>query len=247
MPQNRMTPFVAALMLLGAASYGFAQEQTTETPAEEGTEAPAEGTATDVPVEVPAEEAAEEVVPDPLNDLSLGQPADGQQPADGPGSIYVKSNHESWELRCIRAEDGSDPCQLYQLLNSSENNPTAEISLFPLPEGQEAVVGATFVAPLGTLLTEQVRLQVDGATPKVYPFSWCDRIGCYSRIGLTTEEVNGFKRGNAATATIVPIGAPDEKVTLTISLKGFTAGFDAMLKETPPPAPAPDPAPQPAP
>ncbi len=30
--------------------------------------------------------------------------------------------------------------------------------------------------------------------------------------------------------TIVPVAAPDQKVDLDISLKGFTAGFDAVAK-----------------
>ena len=38
------------------------------------------------------------------------------------------------------------------------------------------------------------------------------------------------KKGAKATMTIVPVAAPDKKVPLDISLKGFTAGFDAVQK-----------------
>ena len=37
-----------------------------------------------------------------------------------------------------------------------------------------------------------------------------------------------FKRGNAATITIVPALAPDQPVELSLSLSGFTAGFDSQ-------------------
>jgi len=50
-----------------------------------------------------------------------------------------------------------------------------------------------------------------------------------ARIGFTQAEINGFKRGNVATLTIVPLAAPDEKVDLKVSLSGFTAGFDAIV------------------
>ena len=38
-----------------------------------------------------------------------------------------------------------------------------------------------------------------------------------------------MKSGANAMITIVPFVAPDEKVELTVSLKGFTAGFDAVV------------------
>jgi invasion protein IalB len=130
----------------------------------------------------------------------------------------------------MRTADGSDPCQLYQLLKDAQGTSVAEISLFPLPPGQQAIAGATIVAPLETLLTEQLTLAVDGATPKRYPFTWCAPLGCIARVGFTQAEIDGFKKGAKATMTIVPVAAPDQKVVLDISLKGFTAGFDAVAK-----------------
>jgi invasion protein IalB len=130
----------------------------------------------------------------------------------------------------VRTEDGANPCQLYQLLRDATDNPVAEFSVFGLPPGGQAVAGATAVVPLETLLTANLTLQVDGGAAKTYPFSWCSQIGCVSRIGFTGDEVSALKKGNAASLTIVPVAAPDQKVTVTISLKGFTAGYDAVNK-----------------
>jgi invasion protein IalB len=228
MPTTKHLILTAAFLCLGTTGALFAQETTPPPPAEGTT--PDAGV--DAPAETPVEPAPDAAPADGADVLSLGTPEGAA--ADGPGSVYVQDKFELWELRCIKAADGSDPCQLYQLLKDAKNNPVAEISLFPLPEGQEAVVGATFVAPLGTLLTEQVRLSVDGAKGKVYPFSWCEQIGCYARIGLTAAEVDGFKKGAAVGATIVPVGAPDQKVNLSISLKGFTAAYDALVASAKP-------------
>jgi invasion protein IalB len=223
---TRIYTSAIAALCLSFGAVANAQEATPPAPADGG---------------APAVEAPAETPVAPAGQLSLGQPADtaAAPPADGPGSVYVQTTSGDWELRCLRAEDGSDPCQLYQLLKDAQGNSVAEISLFPLAPGNAAVVGATFAAPLETLLTEQLRLQVDAGTAKLYPFTWCAADGCIARIGLTEAEVESFKRGNAATAVIVPVVAPDQQVVLKISLKGFTAGYEALLASFKPDAAAP--------
>ena len=159
--------------------------------------------------------------------LSLGTEVAGDT---GVGTTYVAAKFESWEQRCVRTESGIDPCQLYFLLKDGEGNSVAEFTMFGLPEGGQgpAVAGATFIAPLETLLTTGMVLQIDSDKSKAYPFTFCAQIGCVSRLGFTAEEVEQFKKGANAVITIVPFVAPDQKVTLTLSLKGFTDGFAAV-------------------
>jgi len=200
-------------LVLGTAA--FAQDTTTTPPPAAPTEAPATA-----PAAAPAEGAA----PD---GLSMGV-VEGEE--GGIGSTYTEAVHGDWEQRCVRTEDGANPCQLYQLLRDADNNPVAEFTILGLPKGQQAAAGATVIAPLETLLTESLTLQVDTAKAKKYPFSWCSQIGCISRIGFTAAEVDGFRKGSKATVTIVPVVAPDQKVVVNLSLKGFTAGYDAVNK-----------------
>jgi invasion protein IalB len=161
------------------------------------------------------------------DDLSLGTPAD-----EGPGSVYIEATHGDWQQRCIRTEDGSNPCELFQLLRDGEN-PVAEFSIVALPPGGQAAAGATIVVPLETLLTQQLTLQIDGGEAKKYPFFWCDPIGCVARLGFTEAEVNQLKRGSKATLSIVSIANPKTPVTAVASLTGFTAGYDAVAKTIP--------------
>jgi invasion protein IalB len=172
----------------------------------------------------PTEEAAPAA---PAEDLAMGQEVGA---ADGVGSTYSAATFEAFEQRCVRTEAGVDPCQLYTLLKDKDGNSVAEFTMFNLPKGSEgpAVAGATFIAPLETLLTAGLQMQIDGSKGKVYPFTFCTQIGCVARIGFTAEEVEGMKKGAAALLTIVPFVAPDEKVELTMPLKGFTAGLDAV-------------------
>jgi len=199
---TRSLALAALIAATGLSALPAAAQEATEAPAEGTAAAPAEGT-----------------------DLNMGTP---EAAADGIGSTYVKANFETWEQRCVRTESGADPCQLYQLLKDGSGNSVAEIGLFTLPAGGEAVAGATIIAPLETLLTAGLRIGVDDAQPKVYPFTFCSQVGCVARVGFTAAEVDGFKKGGKATLTIVPAVAPDKTVALEVSLKGFTAGFDAV-------------------
>lgn len=197
--------FALALLLASSAAPGAWAQDATTPPAAESTEAPV----ADAPT---------------APGLSMGTEVD----PDGLGSSYLQANFDAWEQRCIRTEDGSDPCQLYQLLKDTEGNPVAEFSMFNLPAGGEAVAGATLIVPLETLLTENLLMAIDGTKAKVYPFTFCSTIGCVSRIGFTAAEVEQFKKGAKAVITIVPVVAPDQRVTVELSLKGFTAGYTAV-------------------
>jgi invasion protein IalB len=223
-----MTFAASTLSKSFALALGFAALSATGVWAQDATPpaAPTEG-----------EVAAPAPSPAPDADLSMGTEVgpDGQPvaAADGVGTTYSQATFDAWDQRCVRTEDGSDPCQLYQLLKDTEGNAVAEFSMFNLPAGGQAVAGATVIVPLETLLTENLLLSVDGSKAKVYPFTFCSTIGCVARIGFTAAEVEGFKKGAKAVLTIVPAVAPDQKVTVDLSLKGFTAGFTAVSATNP--------------
>jgi invasion protein IalB len=100
--------------------------------------------------------------------------------------------------------------------------------MFRLKDAGKAQAGGTIVVPLETSLPQQLTITVDGGKARRYPYSFCNQVGCFARIGLTAEDVASFKRGNAATMTIVPALAQDQKVELTLSLTGFTAAYDKV-------------------
>lgn len=208
---------VIALLLGLSAPLPLLAQEAAETPA---------------PTETAPETAPEgdgTVIADPAtgDNLSMGVDVGGEPK---PGSTYVAAKFENWEQRCVKTGGEADPCQLYQLLKDADGNSVAEFSIFSLPEGAPgpAVAGANFIAPLETLLTEGLRLSIDGAATRAYPFTVCTSVGCVARIGFTAEEVAQFKKGAKATMMIVPFVAPDQQVALEVSLKGFTAGFEAM-------------------
>jgi invasion protein IalB len=160
--------------------------------------------------------------------LSMGQPVGDE---NAPGTTYIQGEFGDWQLRCIRVEEGEkEPCQLYQLLKDDKGNGVVEINMFALPEGQAAAAGATIVTPLETMLTQQLVMSIDGGPAKRFPFTWCGLTGCFARIGFSNADIATFKRGAKGTITIVPVIAPDQKVVVSMSLTGFTKGYEAVTE-----------------
>jgi invasion protein IalB len=209
--QLRLLPGIA-LLALATAFPAAAQEG--DAPAETPTAPPAE--------------ASEGGAPAPeTGGFSMGEPV--PEAGSGIGEPYVKEEHGDWLLRCIRTPSGLDPCQLYQLLKDAEGNSVAEFAIFPLlpPQG-EAVAGGSIITPLETLLTQGVTFAIDGGEARIFPFTFCAQMGCVARVGYAEADIAAFKAGSAARIAVVPVVAPDQRIELTLSLRGFTAGYDAL-------------------
>ena len=145
------------------------------------------------------------------------------------GDYYDKGQFNDWTLRCVKTENPIDPCQLFQLMFTGTGTPVAEFNLSVIEPNGVVIAGANVITPLETLLTAQLKIQVDDTHVKAYPFAFCMQIGCVARIGLTEEDLAGYRAGNAATVTMVPAGSPNQQEVLTLSLIGFTAGYNALI------------------
>jgi invasion protein IalB len=145
---------------------------------------------------------------------------------DAPlGQQYLVESYKDWQRLCIKTDQEQDPCHIYQLINDENDLPLGEITIYKAsePEGISAV--ATILTPLGTLLTSKLVLTLDDDTTGEYPFSWCDKAGCYVRIALSDDEVYSMKKGRTGTIQIESVSAPGTIVTLSVSLLGFTAAI----------------------
>lgn len=212
-----------SLVALMAASPSFAQEEAaseTETTTEASDAATAEA-ATDAP-------AAEETGDAPA--AADSQILDTGEAVTPENSSYVKETIGDWAIQCLSTPDRDDPCQLYQVLKGPDGGAVAEISLFPVENQGQAVAGANFIVPLETLLTQKLTVQVDSGQAKRYDFAFCSQLGCVARVGFLAQDIASFKAGNVANVTIIPAVAPDQKVTVQMSLSGFTAAYNALTQ-----------------
>ncbi|WP_407493526.1 invasion associated locus B family protein [Pseudooceanicola sp. MF1-13] len=209
---NTTKTFLSVLALAAFSGAAIAQDTTTAAPAEEQT----------------TEEAQAAPATDPTLDTGV---ADDET----VGAGYVREENGDWQTQCVRAEDpATEPCQLYQLLRGAENNPVAEVIIEKLPAGGQVAAGATILVPHGTALARDMRIAVDGGKGKVYRYAFCDSNACYARIGLLPEDIASFKQGAGATVTLFAFERLDNPVELSLSLSGFTAGYDALPAKTAP-------------
>lgn len=206
-----------AILLGGALAAGtaFAQDGAGATDT-------ADPAATETTEPAPAEA-------DATTETTAGTDADAdgaEEPAIG--NFYIKEAHGDWQLRCVRTPDGSDPCEMFQLLRDEAGNAVAEATLIPLA-GEQVAAGMTITAPLESDLSTGVGMQIDSGEARAYPFAVCTEVGCVSRIGLTAGELDAMRRGAKGTVYVQPFGmGQDAQVQLPLSLTGFTAGFAAL-------------------
>ncbi len=166
--------------------------------------------------------AQETQTPDADSGLDLGE--------TGPrvGEQFVKETSGDWEVSCIKAEEGADPCAIVQILNGQQGEPIAEVSIGKLPAGGVAVAWANVIVPLETLLQAQLALSIDGAPRKLYNYHHCVQVGCVAQLGLSQGDIDAMKGGTKATFSLVPARFPDQVLEMEMSLSGFTNGFDSL-------------------
>ncbi|MFW8593095.1 invasion associated locus B family protein [Cribrihabitans neustonicus] len=186
----------------------------------------AQDTAADEPAAQTEAETAGQTAESADSVLDLGQPVNDEPRM---GQRYSKEKHGAWDLACVRTEEETDPCSLLQVMKGPEGNAIAEFSLFRIEqEGAQAVAGATVIVPLETLLPAALTISVDGAPGKRYNYSFCNQMGCVAQIGLTQGDIDAFKKGKKAVLSLRPAPAPDQVVTMDLSLEGFTAGYNVV-------------------
>jgi invasion protein IalB len=227
---------LAALIAVAPLAAAYAQAPAEQTPPPATTPAAPADAAAPAPQgeAAPAEAPAAATAP---AEGAAADPAEGQAQApaagnaqDQVGSYYTHSMHGDWQLRCLRTQDGKDPCELYQLLRDDQQTPVAEFSVIPYSGEAAAIIN--FVAPLETDLEAGMAMQIDSGETKRYPFMVCAPIGCVSRLGVTQAELDAMKNGKSGTVSLLPFGSnpQEDRVQLTVSLSGFTAGYSELQK-----------------
>jgi invasion protein IalB len=144
------------------------------------------------------------------------------------GDVYTESVFGPWEKRCIKAESEPNNCHMFQVLTDATRNPMVEVTMFNVPQGGQAVMAASIMTPLETLLTAELQIQIEGEAVKSYPYSWCNKQGCVARIGFTKNELNFLSKGTTATIFLTAAAKPTAPFALEMSLIGFTKALESL-------------------
>lgn len=155
--------------------------------------------------------------------------AAGAAPAQPEGPV-VAATHRDWEILCTAIDaEGTQACEMYQLLRDPNGSPIAEISIAALPLGSEFAAGATVTTPLETFLPTGLGFRIGQAEEmRIEGFRVCTVVGCIVRMGLSADEVDQMKAGSSASIIIAPFVAVDQPIEIVISLAGFTAAYDDL-------------------
>ncbi|ASP21974.1 invasion associated locus B (IalB) protein [Antarctobacter heliothermus] len=161
--------------------------------------------------------------------LDLGETVQVTPPAAGAADVpepYLKEVHKDWSVQCLKIADDREICQMYQLLEDEDGTKLADVYIFKVEDAGQAVAAGVFTVPLETLLPAKLTVQVDSRDAKRYDYSFCNSQGCFARVGFLADDIERFKAGSAARVMLVPMLAPEQPVSLSMSLAGFTAAFE---------------------
>ena len=146
----------------------------------------------------------------------------------GPTSAepQVREVYQDWTVVCdTRTDGGAETCIIVQQKNRKETEQLMlRIEIGVTDDSGQAVLIAT--APLGVSLPFGLHMQVDEQEAVRFRFGSCLPLGCVVGANLTEQHMIDFKRGNEAKFTFQ--GNQTQRVTVPISLSGFTAALGAI-------------------
>lgn len=138
----------------------------------------------------------------------------------------IKSTHGDWQLRCDTPPGaGGEQCALIQNV-TAEDRDNVGLSVIVLKTADNQARILRVLAPLGVLLPSGLGLKVDNADIGRAAFVRCLPNGCIAEVILEEELLSKFQAGSLATFIIFQ--TPEEGIGIPISLRGFSAGFNAL-------------------
>lgn len=162
---------------------------------------------------------------------STGQPA-AEQPAQDPNTT-LGEKFGDWQVVCQKVSDTQQLCGNVQEVKTAEGKLAlwAAFGYFQADTGPVMILRMPYDLvdpPAGFRVAAGMQLAVDGSGQVNVPVEICAPGGC--QLGLLLEEkfVAALKGGNKLNIT-VPLST-GQTATINLSLKGFTAAYDALKK-----------------
>ncbi len=137
-----------------------------------------------------------------------------------------EKDFQDWRLRCERKSD-NDPerCFIMQIAKTLKNKrDILRIGVRYLEPEKPAMIFLTL--PLGIYLPDGLLFLVDGGEILNISVEICMANGCHTRMALEGALLKTLKGGRQATLTFYD--GQQQKITVPISLAGFTAAYAAL-------------------
>lgn len=150
-----------------------------------------------------------------------------------PSAYAVKKGQhfQDWTVGCEKPpSEKTDRCFIYQtVVNKKSNQPVLQMAVGYLPgkTKNDDRPAALLTLPLGVALPPGVGFKIDDGKMMRLQFERCVPTGCIAGFPLDNGMLDKLKKGLKVE---VRVSDGQQVVTLPISLKGFTAGFEALEK-----------------
>ncbi|MDH3317157.1 MAG: invasion associated locus B family protein [Gammaproteobacteria bacterium] len=135
---------------------------------------------------------------------------------------------KDWSARCETPKGAEQQsCYIFQRLVTRKDDtylPVLHVLVGYITADGKPGLFAT--VPLGVSLRQGLKLSVDSAEPVSFGYSHCNNQGCLGALALSDELIARMRAGKQALITFH--SGAQQPVTISVSLQGFTAGFNAL-------------------
>lgn len=149
--------------------------------------------------------------------------------APGARGIDDAQQFSDWTARCNSGEaQTQQSCVLEQIVFSQDGErPMLRAAAGFLQESEGKPVPAVLITvPLMVALQEGLAVSVDKKGAFVAPYHHCNPEGCVAGLPLDEKVLTAFRKGSDATIRLIAVNG--DVMDLNLSLRGFTAGYNAL-------------------
>ncbi|MBX6321493.1 MAG: invasion associated locus B family protein [Rhodospirillaceae bacterium] len=167
-----------------------------------------------------------------FNALAQGVPPPAAAAAESGGpQAKFRQKYDSWVMLCGRPDNNPatpEICYLEQTVMSAKQGQAlmaARIRYAAPKEGGERKLALQFLFPPATMQAAGFQVMIDDKPVMQGPIVKCDKAVCATAMVMPPELIDLMKKG---TKMSVAFTLDRGKTTADLSLKGFTAGLDAL-------------------
>jgi invasion protein IalB len=151
------------------------------------------------------------------------QPNAPEVSAAGLAPTDVKT-YGDWVVRCFPIKSPAR-CDMFQAtLDKASQRRIVSVSIAYAPS--TGIYGAKIIVPLEVRLDAGVVVTADKFTSAAMAYTRCEHDGCYMEDKLDPALVENLTKGQAASLVVASV--PGARVTLPLSLRGFSDALSAM-------------------
>ncbi|MDX8354529.1 invasion associated locus B family protein [Cognatiyoonia sp. IB215182] len=152
--------------------------------------------------------------------------------ASGESTTVVAEQFEDWQHRCIshKRPDQTAACELSQSVQVDQDGRSVEVLNIALSRADDAAgsVGWALVVltPRDVHLPSDFGLKLGNTAPFLTRYRNCNEAGCWVVVPADEAVLSAMKRGIEGAANFRLLNG--QVVSVVFSLRGFTAGFEAL-------------------